>query len=51
MPVDYSGFFVEANYRMSQTEDAEYNSTTTFGLNSTTIDIHAGFRVLIGSDE
>lgn len=47
---DYSGFFVEANYRMSQSEDAEYDSVTKFGLNSTTIDIHAGFRILIGDE-
>ena len=47
---DYSGFFVEANYRMSQTENAEYDQNIKFGLNSTTIDIHAGFRLVIGSD-
>ncbi len=48
---DYSGFFVEANYRISKTEDVKYLDVATFGVNATTIDIHAGFRVLIGSDE
>ncbi len=48
---DYSGFFVEANYRMSQTENSEYDANTKFGINATTMDIHAGFRILIGSDE
>lgn len=49
---DYSGFFIEANYRISLTDDVEYSSNIPkFGVNSATIDIHAGFRVLIGSDE
>ncbi len=49
---DYSGFFIEANYRMSSTKDVEYSSDfPKFGVNSAVIDIHAGFRVLIGSDE
>lgn len=48
---DYSGFFVEANYRLSQTEKSEYKEDIEFGVNAATMEIHAGFRILIGSDE
>ena len=48
---DYSGFYVEANYRIAQSEDVQYHDVATFGVKATTLDIHAGFRVLIGSDE
>lgn len=49
---DYGGLFLEANYRYSFTEDAEKEldeGTRVFGSNMSTIDVHAGIRVIFGS--
>jgi len=51
---DYAGLFLEANYHIGQTKEAEYtygSTTATFGTTLNYIDIHAGIRVLFGSDE
>ncbi len=48
---DYSGFFIEGNYRMTASEDVQYRDEAPFGVKAAIMEFHAGFRVLIGSDE
>ena len=51
---DYSGLFIEANYHMARTKDAkrEYgDETLVFGDDLAMFDLHAGIRILVGSDE
>ncbi|MFH1687200.1 MAG: outer membrane beta-barrel protein [bacterium] len=51
---DYSGLFVEANYHMARSKDAEReyaDETLVFGENLAVLDIHAGIRILIGSGD
>lgn len=51
---DYSGIFLEVNYHMANTKDAERvydEETLVFGDNMGVLDIHAGVRVLVGSGE
>ena len=51
---DYSGLFIEANYRWGNTQDvtATYLSQDyTFGETAGLIDLHAGVRLLVGSGD
>jgi len=51
---DYSGLFIEANYRWGNTKDvtATYlNQDYIFGETAGLIDLHAGVRLLVGSGE
>lgn len=49
---DYGGFFVEANYHQGFSSDLEHTwASKSFGNNIGDIDIHAGIRIVFGSDE
>lgn len=51
---DYSGLFIEANYNYAATSGSEReyaNQTLTFNETISILDIHAGVRLLVGSDE
>lgn len=51
---DYSGLFIEANYHYADTKNAKRDyADRSFSFDETVgvLDIHAGVRVLIGSDE
>ena len=51
---DFSGLYLEANYHMAASSDAEaiyIGDTYQLGANITVLDVHAGVRLLIGSDE
>ncbi|RKX29384.1 MAG: hypothetical protein DRP47_01955 [Candidatus Zixiibacteriota bacterium] len=51
---DYSGVFIEANYRTAMTEDAEceyFDKSYTFGENIGVLQIDLGIRLLVGSGD
>lgn len=51
---DFGGFFVEANYHYAKAQDVEADyegNIYTFGENISTLDIHAGVRIMIGSGD
>lgn len=51
---DYSGLFIETNYNVAFTEDAEHDfgdRTFIFGKNVAIFEIHAGVRILLSSGE